>query len=214
MADEQQPFMTRRGFFQRLFGGEDRVDASFFGLQVVFDAAGQEELRERIQAHLDDAETESVDDKRRFYKILTSLLREAEPYYDYAYFELVMGARDAEESFSEWVHDIEAGIATEEEETSDDIDGYHRMDNSQRYIVVSILLHFEGKHPLYGKHEASLDQIYTRAGIGALVESVNRVNFEHLLGDAAFLVPGSPEDGFSSLDFADEGWAHLRPMNF
>lgn len=212
--DKDQPFLTRRGFFKRLFGGGDSVDMTFFGVQVVFDAAGQEDLRARIQRHLDGPATESVDEKRRFYKVLTSLVREAEPYYDYAYFELMMGRDQAEEGFEEWVHEIEAEMATEEEETDDDIDGYHRMDSSQRYIVVTALLLFEGKHPLYGSHEANMAEIYTRAGFGELWSSLNRINFNHLVGDAAFLMPGSAEDGFSSLDFADEGWEYLRPLSY
>ncbi len=214
LDDKEQPFMTRRGFFKRLFGGGDRVDATFFGVQVVFDAAGQEDLRGRLQALLDGPETEDVEGKRRFYKALTGMIREAEPYFDYAYFELMMGHDESEEAFEEWVHEIEAEMATEEEEVGDDVDGYHRLEADQRYIAITILVFFEGKHPLYGTHEAVMSEIYTRAGIGVLLDSVNRINFNKVIGDAFYLMPGSPEDGFSSMDFADEGWEHLLPLNY
>ncbi len=211
MAD--QPFLDRRGFLKTLFG-KKTIDMTFFGVQVVFDAAGQEELRARIQALIDAPGQETPDEKRGFFKSLTSAILEAEPFYDYAYFEHVTGREDAEEGFEEWVNEIQAEMATEEDEVSDDIDGYHRMDNSQRYIVVTLLFLFEGKHPFYGTMEKSTEEIYTRAGVGELISSFNRITFEKVHADAVFLMPGSPEDGFSWSDFADEGWEHLETLHF
>lgn len=212
--EKAQPFLPKKGFFQKLFGGGGAdTDGTFYAVQVVFDAAGQQDLRRRIQELLDGPEIEDVDEKRRFYKRLTGLLREAEPFYDFAWFEHVVGMRDAEPAFEQWASEIEASLATEDEEVGDEVDGYHRLDSDQRYIVVSLLALFEGKHPFYGSKTSTMGEIFTRAGVGDLLEGFNMIPFDRLVGDAAFLVPGSEEDGFSWADFADEGWKYLQPLN-
>lgn len=213
MSEKENPFMSRRRFFKRLFGGGDRIDATFFGIQVAFDAAGQEELRARIQMAIDGDDPTSVEEKRSYYKRLTHLVTEAEPYFDHGYFEHIVGYEDGEESFEEWANEIQAEMATEEDEVSDEVDGMTRMESSQRYIVVTLLVFFEGKHPYYGT-DRDIDDFYTRAGMAELINTINRLNFDKVISDAVFLMPGSPEDGFSWSDFADEGWEHLVELNY
>ena len=147
------------------------------------------------------------------YKRLVATLVEAEPFFEYGYFEYVTGVEAAQESFDQWVLDIEAAFAAEEEEIGEEIDGYRRISNSQRYIVVSALFLIEGAHPFHGQ-EMAQSEIYTRAGMGKLLDSINRLNFTRVMADATYLVPGSPEDGFSWSDFADEGWSYLVSLPF
>lgn len=211
MSESDKPFMTRRGFFKRLFGRSE-VQQACFAVQLVWDAFGHDELRRSIRALINGPGTEGVDEKRSFYKKLTSLVREAEPYYEYAFFEYTIDD-EAEPTFREWITEIEAAIATEEEEVGDAVDGYHRMTNEQGYIVVTMILLFVHAHPLDGKLDLPEDELYTRAHLGTLVDSINRIDFERVVGDAAFIVPGSDDDGFSWDDFADEGWAYLKMVN-
>lgn len=208
----EKPFLDRRGFFKKLMG-PGAPSRTFFAVQVVFDAAGQEELRARIQAVLDAPGEETLEEKRRLYRRLTSALLEAEPFYEYAYFEYITDPEKAADSFEQWVLEIEAAFASEEEEVGDDVDGYHRMAASQRYIVVSMLFLADSPHPFHGE-ELDTEELYTRAGVGKLVDSVNRYNFNRVQADAAYLVPGSPDDGFSWADFADEGWAYLVSLPY
>ncbi|MEL6180238.1 MAG: hypothetical protein AAFS10_14855 [Myxococcota bacterium] len=207
-----KPFMTRRGFFQTLFG-QRKAKLSFFALQLVFDAFGHEELRARLTGLIDSPGSETPDEKRRFYKSVTGLLREVEPYLEYACFEYIVEPTQAEEAFHEWVADIEAGIASEEEEVGDTIDGYHRMDNEKGYVAVTLLLLFEQAHPLDGELDEEEEDLYTRAHLGKMVDSINRIDFNRTVADAAFIVPGSAEDGFSWADLADESWSHLKTVN-
>ena len=205
-------FMTRRGFFGSLFG-KKKITQAFFAVQVVFDAYGHEELRASITDLIDTPGTESPDEKRSFYKSLTSQLREAEPFFEYASIEYITDPSEAEEAFHEWVGDVEAGIASEEGEVGDDVDGYHRMDNEKGYVAVTLLLLFEQAHPLDGKLDVEEEDLYTREHVGKLIDSVNRLNFNKIVGDAAFIVPGSEQDGFSWSDLADDSWSHLTPIS-
>ncbi len=212
MSDKKQPFMDRRGFLKKIFGGSE-VTRSFFAVQVVFDAAGHEELRARLQALIDAPGEETIEEKRRLYRRLTSVLAEAEPFFEYAFFEYVPDSSAARDKFEEWVVEIEASFAGEDEEISDEIDGYRRLSNEQRYIVVSLIFLVEGPHPDHGK-EISEDELYTRAGVGGLIDSINRLRYDRVMADAAYLIPGSPEDGFSWADFADEGWSYLVSLPY
>ena len=209
---ESKPFMDRRGFFKKLLGGST-IERSFFAVQVVFDAAGQEALRAQLQGVLDEVGEESVEDKRRFYKRLTSLMVEAEPFFEYGFVEYLTRSGETQDTFDQWVAEIESSFASEEEEIGEEIDGYHRISSSQRYIVISLIFLIEGTHPLHGQ-ELDHEEIYTRAGMGKMIDSVNRLNFNKVLADAAYLVPGSPDDGFSWADFADEGWTYLVSLPF
>lgn len=204
--------MDRRGFLKKLFGGS-AVTRSFFAIQVVFDAAGMADERARIQALLESPVEERVEDKRRLYRRLTNVLAEAEPMFEYAFFEYVTDPSKAESSFEDWVLEIEASFASEDEEVGDEVDGYKRLNSNQRYIVVSLCFLIQGPHPMHGQ-EINEEELYTRAGIGRLIDSVNRLNFERVLADAAYVVPGSPEDGFSWADFADEGWSYLISLPY
>lgn len=205
-----KPFMDRRSFFQRMFG-KRKVKRSFFAVQVILEA-GHSGFRRRLHNHMDRDGEETPQEKRKFYKGLTSILLEAEPFFEYAFFEYETEKHKAVEQFQNWVHEIEASMATEDEETGDEIDGYQRMSSEQQYVAVTILLLVDGPHPLDGE-PLNEDELYTRKGIGRLLDSINRVDFERAEADAVFLMPGNDQDGFSSLDFADEGWSYLRMLS-
>jgi hypothetical protein len=201
--------MDRRSFLLRLFG-KRKVRRSFFAVQVVLEA-GQSGFRRRLHNHIDREGEETPAEKRKFYKGLTSILLEAQPFFEYGFFEYEVDAAKAMDQFEHWVQEIEASMATEDAEMGDEVDGFHRMSSEQQYVAVTILLVVDGPHPLEGE-DLDEDTLYTRAGIGKLIDSVNRIDFERLEADAVFLMPGNDQDGFNSLDFADEGWSYLRML--
>ncbi len=208
-----KPFMSRRGFFQRLFGAEGRVETTFFALQLALEVGAGSDLRDRLHGVIDAPVTgaETPADKRRFYKRLTSIVHEAEPYYELGFFQYETDAEAAREAFGTWVREIEASVATEDDEVGEDVDGYHRLSSESTYVVVSMLFLMHAKHPLHGA-ETDEDELYSRPGMGKLVDSVNRLDFEALEADAAFVIPGSAQDGLSHMDLMDEGWGYLKML--
>lgn len=214
--------MDRRGFFQRLLGRR-KFEKACFAIQVVIEAVDND-LRRRIHEAMRAPTEERPADKRRYYKSLTGVLLEAEPFLEFASFSYQPEPDEAEPEFQEWVSELEAAMATEASETGDDVDGYHRMNADKQYIVVSLVLLLTAPHPWdngRGALEYETDKgkrtfddenedDYTRSKIGELIDSVNYLDFEHVEADATFLMPGSEEDGFSWSDLADEGWEHLK----
>lgn len=201
--------LQRRGLLGRLFGRRpsERV---FFALQLVLHADGDEGLRDRLHDILAGEGPTTPDDKRRYYRRLCAALLAAEPYYEYACFAYERDEERAGPLFDEWVSEIEASMATEEEETADAVDGYHRLDAEKRYIVVTLLFLLAGEHPAAAAFDPDDEDTYTREHMGELVDSIHLLDFEEgVEADATFLVPGSREDGFSWSDLASEGWEHL-----
>lgn len=201
--------MNRRGFLGRLFGRRPFRRACF-AVQVVIHADGKEGLRDRLHALMDHPGEESPEDKRRYYKRLTGLLLEAEPYFEHAAYDYETDEDEALNLFHEWVSELEAGMATEPEEAGDDVDGYHRLDADKRYLVVSLVFLLAQPNPVATELDPEDEDMYTRPNIGQLIDSVNLLDFgEGVQADATFLMPGSSQDGFSWSDLADEGWEHL-----
>jgi hypothetical protein len=203
-----------------MFGGA--FEHGLFAVQVVINAYGDEELRKKIHACIQADVAETPNDKRRYYKQLTALLVEAEPHFEFACFTYDRDPDTAVLGYRQWVSELEAAMATEPIETGDDVDGYHRLSKEQSYIVVTLVLLLTEPHPWDHKGQLGYDtergrhtfdpednDDYTRPNIGALIDSVNYIDFENVEADATFLMPGSDQDGFSWADLADEGWAHL-----
>jgi hypothetical protein len=213
--------VDRRGFFRRLIGRRD-TKLSCLAIQVVIRADADHDLRKRIHQAIDGTHVDTVDAKRRAYKALASLLVEAEPFFEYAFYTYEPDEDNAEAEFRGWVSEIEAGIATEALETGKDVDGYHRLDAEKSYIVVSVLFLITGPHPWDqggalgyddGGKKHTFDgadpESYTRKKLAELIDTIALLDFEAVTADASFVVPGSEEDGLSWSDIADEGWAHL-----
>lgn len=202
---------NRRGFFGRLLGKREFVRGCF-AVQVVINAYGEEGLREKLHELIDEAHDidETPIEKKRFYKRLSSVLLGAEPYFEHASFEYEDHEKYADESFTEWVSELEANIATEEEEVGDEVDGYHRLSSENRYVVFTMVFLLTAPHPFADKYDGENEDDYTRRNLGELIDSVNYLDFEDVESDAVFLMPGNNRDGFSWADLADEGWEHLK----
>lgn len=203
----------RRGFLGRLLGRRP-FRQGCFALQLVLHADGMPELRGRLHALIDGPTEEDPAAKRRYYKQLSALLREAEPFFEYGAFVYDDDERSAAAEFETWVSEIEAGMATEEGELGEDVDGHHRLDHDKRYIVVSLVFLLTKPHPFHEGLDHEDDEAYTRPRMAELVDSINLFDFAAgVEADATFLVPGSEQDGFSWSDLADEGWEHLHLLH-
>jgi hypothetical protein len=200
---------NRRGFFGRLIGRRPFKEACF-AIQIVIHADGIDDLRKKLHEQIDSPDSEDPATKRAYYKSLTGLLREAEPFYEYASWSYQDDEREAANEFHEWVTEIEANMATETSETGEEVDGMHRLDADKRYIVVSLIFLLCRPHPWHEELDDEDEDTFTRPFIADLVDSINLLDFDQGVdGDATFLVPGSDADGFSWSDLADEGWEHL-----
>lgn len=205
--------LSRRGLFGRLLGRRPFREGCF-AVQLVIHADGIPDLRRQLHELIDKPGEEDPASKRRYYKALTSLLLEAEPYYEYASWVYEDDDRRAADEFHQWVSEIQADMATEPREVGDDVDGYHRLDKDKRYIVVTLVFLLTRPHPWHAELDDEDEESYTRPRLGELVDSVNLFDFENgVEADATFLVPGSDQDGFSWSDLADEGWEHLRMLH-
>ena len=212
--------MDRRGFFSRfksMFNSPREGDPFFFGFQVVINIFGEDDLRARLHRVIADVPpTESPADKFRFYKRISALLRDSQPFFEYGYWDFLTDADVALAEFDEWVGEIQASMATEEEELGEEIDEMHRMSNEKNYVVVSMafLLEYNSAHDdLIGMIESiPEDDYFSPVGFQTLINAINYVDFEYSHGDAVFILPGNEEDGFSWTDMRGEGWEYLKPI--
>lgn len=201
--------MRRRSFLKRVFQG--RVECALVALQVVVQEFAVTDLRAKLHAVIDGADAVSTpDQKRLFYRKITAILGQTVPFLEYGYWEYTTKAKEAREGFSQWVAEIESGMATLAEETVDAAEDAERLDVEKRYVAVSLI--FLITHPVTALEEldANDDESWTRDAFKRLLEETTRLDFETMLADAVFLVPGSDQDGLTDFDLADEGWEHLE----
>ncbi|GIX49133.1 MAG: hypothetical protein KatS3mg131_3344 [Candidatus Tectimicrobiota bacterium] len=204
--------MARRGFLGKLsrwFGGPS--DTYFFGLQLAIKCFGEDTLRARFARILEESRTadETVQEKRRFLKRFVALLEESELFWTYGYWEYLDDPDAAVEEFNTWVDEIESGLATEEEELGEDIDEVRRTSKRKDYVVVTLLFLLDEPYPPAEAVESE-DEAYHKETFVALVQGLTRLDPRTIQADAAYVVPGSAEDGLSEDDLYGPGWEHLR----
>ncbi len=212
--------MNRRGFFSRLtsiFDSRHEGEPFFFGVQLVINVYGEDELRARLHRVIaDSAPTESPVEKRAFYKRITALLRENQAFLEYGFWDYLVEGEDATAEFDNWVGEIEGSMATEEEELGTEVDEAHRLSNEKTYVVVTLafLLEYSAALGEMMQMVESIgeDEYFTPTGFARLVDAVNYIDFEYSLGDAVFIMPGNENDGFSWMDMRSEGWEYLKPI--
>ncbi|WP_058865904.1 DUF1517 domain-containing protein [Chloracidobacterium thermophilum] len=200
--------MSRRSWFARLFLKDEEL--YFFGVQLVIRAFGEDTLRRRLAAVVadPDGDLQDVAAKQRYLKRIVALLLEQEPYWTHTYWEYVTG-EEGQTMFEEWSAELSASSATEDEEVGDDVDQMRRLSNRKDYVAATILLLQSVPYP---PGEAVTDErrYWQRETLRSLVNGILYVNPETILGDAVFVMPGSPEDGLSEEDLLTGGWSHLR----
>ncbi len=210
--------MNRRGFLSKILGqSQAEGDRFFFGLQLVINVGSDDTLRRKLYRVIQTPDSEEKPaQKRAYYKRLSAVLLESEPFFDYAFWDLILDPEAAQAEFDAWLAEIEGGMATEEEELGDTIDEQFRMAGEKQYVVVSIACLLENDTALatFRSQVESIpaNESFSRPTFSTLVKALPYVDFEYSLGDAVFIMPGSPSDGISWEELHTEGWNYLRPI--
>lgn len=209
--------MNRRNFFSNLFG-KRRGESIFIGVQVAINAFGDEGLRSKVHRIIEEsADDETPEEKRRFYKRLITLLVENQHFFEYGYWDVLTDTEEAEAEFENWINEIEASIATEEEEMGERVNEMYRYSSSKYYVVITLCLLFEDDRsldPFFDVVDSIPESEYwTQKTFGRVLAALNYLDFEFCLGDAAFIMPGNEEDGISMEDLMGEGWEYLKSLS-
>jgi len=212
--------MDRRGFmsrFKSVFSSRREGDIFFFGIQIVINVFGEDDLRARLHTVIAEAEAvETPHDQRAFYKRITAILRESQPFFEYGYWDYLTDPDEAADEFHDWADGIEATMATVEEELGDEVDEMYRMSAEKSYVVVTMAFLLELSRDLeemIGIIESiSEDDYFTPYGFSRLLDAINFIDFDYCHSDAIFIRPGNEQDGFSWTDMRGEGWEYLKPI--
>ncbi len=223
---------SRRSFFT----GQDADDgehALFFGVQLVIQIFGGDELRSQL-VQLIEAEdnTDSADEKRRFMKSVASLLHENQYAWEYGFWDYHSDAETAISTFNQWKNEIEASMATEPGELGQEIDRLHRYSDQKEYLIVTLMMLIDNRdepvaddvgdirfRPTYGQlaqpfrdlaenvDEAEYWQAKT---FDRLLDGLRALDPRAIERDGIFIYPATAQDGLSSFDLlSDEGWKYL-----
>ena len=218
--------------------GAQNDHALFFGIQLVIQIFGSDQLRARI-ARLVEAEdeTDSAGEKRRFMKSLASLLIESQYAWEYGFWEFSADADTAIRSFNQWRNEVEASMATEPEEMGGEIDRLHRFSDQKEYLIVTLLMLIDNRdepvaddigdyqfRPTYSQLALPFRQTcenfdeseYWRAQtFERLLDGIRALDPRVIERDGIYVYPGTEQDGLSSFDLlSDEGWKYLTDHSF
>jgi len=218
--------------------GQQNDHALFFGLQLVIQIFGSDELRARIHRLIEaEDETDSADEKRRFMKSVASLLIESQYAWEYGFWEFSADAENAIRSFNQWRNEIEASMATEPDEMGGEIDRLHRFSDQKEYLIVTMLMLIDNRdepvsddvgdyqfRPTYSQLALPFRQLcenfdekdYWRAQtFQSLLNGIRALDPRVIERDGIYVYPGTEQDGLSSFDLlSDEGWKYLTDHSF
>jgi Protein of unknown function (DUF1517) len=235
-SGENQIDQGRRSFL----GGRGARDdhALFFGLQLVIQIFGSDQLRARIHRLIEaEDETDSADEKRRFMKSVASMLIENQYAWEYGFWEFSADADHAIKSFNQWRNEIEASMATEPEEMGGEIDRLHRFSDQKEYLIVTLLMLIDNRdepvsddvgdyqfRPTYSQLALGFRQLcenfdqseYWRAQtFKNLLDGIRALDPRVIERDGIYVYPGTEQDGLSSFDLlSEEGWKYLTDHSF
>lgn len=219
----------RRSF---LTGRAASDHALFFGVQMVIQIFGSDELRGRL-ARLVASEGEmDAQEKRRFMKSVAALLLENQYAWEYGYWEFIADAESAISTFNEWRNEIEASMATEPDELGSETDRLHRFSDNKEYLIVTLMVMLDNREepveddigdysfrPTYTQlanpFRATCEGIdeaayWTPATFKELLEGLRAVDPRAIERDGIYVYPGTAQDGISSIDLISEsGWKYL-----
>lgn len=207
--------MKRRGFLKRLFGGDANVNAAFFGIEIVIREHAIPDLRRKLHDVINApwaGEAPTAQERQLMYRKLSLLLANATPFFDYAYWEYETRRKHAEPDFHKWVGELEHEIAVETDASADD-EYNERVLVEKTYVVVSVAFLTRFPIPIADEFDDEDDAAFRRSTIASLISAMPQFNYDLVVGDAAFVLPGSDLDGLSELDLATEEWEHLHPLH-
>lgn len=190
---------------------------TFFAVQVVLKTYPGDTLRARLHRAIAQSPVEaSLVEKRNFYKSFTGIVNEAVATFERGFWDLIRGDQ-AEREFDTWCSEIEGSIATEQDELGAAADDLHRISNEKQFVIVTLAFLVEqdsNSDQLLGSLcDMPEPEYFTRQTLGKLIGAVPALSFASVKADAVYLVPGNDQDGLSSLDLADEGYAYLKLLS-
>ena len=224
----------RRSFIG-IGGREDTSYVVFLGVQLVIQVFGSDDLRARLKS-LVDTEEYDAQGKRRFLKSVASLLLENQYAWEFGFWDYRTDADDAISNFNQWQNEIEASMATEEQEMGEDVDRLKRFSDSKEYVVVTLLALVDSRdeavsddvgsyefRPTYSQlaqpFRSSIEQIpesdnFKTTTFETILESLRALDPRTLERDAFFVYPGTEQDGLSTLDLiGDASWKYLTDLS-
>jgi hypothetical protein len=226
---------SRRAF---LGGSQSEPHAVFFGLQLVIQIFGSDELRQKLH-RLVQAEETSAADKRRFIKSLASLLTENQFAWEYGFWDYRTDAEEAISTFNQWRNEIEASMATEADEVGESVDKLNRFNDSKEYLIVTLMMLIDNRdepveddvgdyefRPTYAQLAAQFRETvesfpesnyFRTSTFVMLLESLRALDPRVIERDGIYVYPGTEQDGLSSLDLiGDASWKYLtdHPLRF
>ena len=206
--------MAQRGVLgkiSRWFSGPS--DTYFLGLQIAIKCFGEDTLRARFARVIEESRTadESVQEKRRFLKRFVALLEESALFWSYGFWDYIDDQETAAQEFNTWVNEIESGMATEEEELGEAVDDLRRTSNYKDYVVVTLLFLLDAPYAP-AQQIATDDEMFLKETFVALVQGLASLDPRTIQADAAYVVPGSADDGLSEDDLYGPGWEYLRML--
>jgi len=192
------------------------VNYTFFGVQIAVKAFFKDNYRQRLGKVIAESEAEqTLFEKRAFWKRLGAVVNEGMPVFELGYWDLIRGAR-AQEEFETWCSEIEGALASEHEEMGEKADEVNRLSANKDYVLFTaavLVERFSNSDDTLGERCAMPESEYfTRSTMARLVASFPLLNFANVQADAAYLMPGSDQDGFSQEDLFGGGYEYLKPL--
>jgi Protein of unknown function (DUF1517) len=205
-------------------------------MQLVIQIFGSDELRARLIRILESEET-SAQDKRRTMKSLAALLLENQFAWEYGFWEFKTNAEDSIGSFNQWRNEIEASMATEPEEMSNEIDRLHRFSDQKEFLIVTMLMVIDNSdepveddqgdyrfRPTYSQLALPFRQVCEQFNeseywkvetFARLLDVIRALDPRVIERDGIYVYPGTAQDGLSSYDLLSEsGWKYLTDHSF
>lgn len=237
-ANQGQINQARRSFLGGRSRQEDDQRALFFGIQLVIQVFGGDELRAKLARLVGgEDETDTAQEKRRFMKSVAALLTENQYAWEYGYWDYYTEAEAAISTFNQWRNEVEASMATEPEELGGEVDRLHRFSDEKEYLIVTLMMIIDNRDepvaddvgdyqfrptyaqlaaPFRGVVEGCDESEYWKAETFAeLLDAVRALDPRVIERDGIYVYPGTEQDGLSSLDLiGDEGWKYLTDHSF
>lgn len=236
--DPGQVNQGRRSFLGGRVRQNENEYAIFFGLQLVIQVFGGDELRAQLARLVqNEDDTDTAQEKRRFMKSVVALLTENQYAWEYGFWDYYTEAETAISTFNQWRNEIEASMATEPDELGQGIDRLHRFSDQKEYLIVTVMMVLDNHdqpvmddvgdydfRPTYAQLVASFRNVvesideadYWRAEtFAALLDAVRALDPRVIERDGIYVYPGTEQDGLSSLDLlGEEGWKYLTDHSF
>ena len=239
-ANRKDPKMLDEGrrSFIGMSGEEDTSYTAFLGVQLVIQTFGSDELRAKLKRLVDEEEYDAQG-KRRFMKSVASLLLENQYAWEFGYWDYNTDAGKAITNYNQWVNEIEASMATEQDEMSSEVDRLRRFSDGKEFAIVTMLLLIDSRddaveddvggyefRPTYQQLAMPLkssieiipeNEYWTTATFETLLEGIRGLDPRAIERDSFYVYPGTEQDGLTSMDLlGDASWKYLtdHPLRF